>query len=106
VIVRDSADPVYGIALRMARKVTEQVPETLDLPALERRFGFRSATQALIVAYHELMWDILATLERDGVVERPSILTAHGSADPSDVAALVFGVRDGPPAPGGGDASR
>lgn len=106
VIVRDSADPVYVTALRMARKVVEQAPEALDLPALERRLGFRSASQALIVAYHDLMWDILATLERDGVVERPPILTGRGSAEPSDVGALVFGVRDRLPGPGGGGAGR
>jgi hypothetical protein len=48
-----------------------------------------------VIAYHELMWDVLAVLERRGLLARPAILARPEEARESDMAALVFGVRVG-----------
>lgn len=95
IVVADSTDPVHRAGLRIATVLTDRVPEALDLPGMVERFGFRDEPQALVVAYHELMWDVLDVLVRRGVVVRPAIL--DGAAEsPAEVAALVYGVRPGP----------
>lgn len=85
-------DPVHEVSLRIASRITELVPSVLDLRGLRLQFGFASDTQALVVAYHELMWDILAELAERGLVRRPGVLDGE-SRDPGEVAALIFGVR-------------
>lgn len=94
VIVEDESDPIHALSLRIAGTVAERAPAALDLQALQRDFGFRDASQALVVVYHETMWDVLAALERRGAIERPAILVDPDAAEPADVAALVFGVRE------------
>lgn len=95
VITRDPSDAIHAMALRIATTLAERIPESLDLQQLRAQFGFRTDAQALIVTYHELMWDILAAFEGKGVVQRPKILTGAGKIAPADVSALVFGVRGG-----------
>jgi hypothetical protein len=85
-------DPVYDLAIRIATTLTAEAPGALDLPGLRQRFGFDSDAQALIVAYHELMWDTLEALVRRGLVSRPAVLDGAGGG-PADVAALIFGAR-------------
>lgn len=94
VVVEDPSDPIHALSRSIAETVAERAPAALDLPALRAAFGFRDDEQALVVAYHELMWDVLAALERRGVVERPPILARPDAASEADVAALVFGVRE------------
>lgn len=98
VIVAESSDPVHRIATRIASVLSDRTCEVLDLSELVEKFGFRDRSQALVVAYHELMWDLLGKLVDRGIVSRPPVLDGKGR-DPSDVAALVYGVRTRPSVP-------
>lgn len=91
IIEEHAGDRLYDLALRIATILTDAAPRALDVAALRRDLGLRSDAQALIVGYHELMWDVLAALEEGGLIRRPTVLDGHGQ--PADVAALVFGVR-------------
>lgn len=86
------SDPLHIRGQRIAETLAVAVPEALDLAFLRGRFGFRSESQALVVGYHELMWDVLDALVERGVVERPAVLDGRAAGRP-EVGALVFGVR-------------
>lgn len=86
-----AGNPVHEVSLRIAGRIAELAPLALDLPTLRRQFGFRSDSQALVVAYHELMWDILDDLVERGLVIRPGVLDG-AARDPAEVSALIFGV--------------
>jgi hypothetical protein len=47
---------------------------------------------ALVIAYHEFMWELLAYLEQTGIVRLPAILSAKTHADPRQGHDLVFVV--------------
>jgi hypothetical protein len=47
----------------------------------------------LVIACHEVMWDLMDAWERRGVVSKPRILADPASAAPADVGDLVFVVR-------------
>lgn len=94
VLVRGGDDPLSRSARTIADRLAREAPELLDLPALVSEFGFRDEAQALVVAYHELMWEVMDTLEARGIVERPRAFADPDSAGPADVAALVFVVRE------------
>jgi hypothetical protein len=51
--------------------------------------GARDRGVALIIAYHEFMWELLAYLEKTEVVFPPPILSAK-TPDPRGVHDLVF----------------
>jgi len=93
VIAENDSNRLYKLAKTVAEGVAAEAPTLLDLPLLATEFGFRDERQALVVAYHELMWEILDRLEADGLVQRPVAFAEPDQARPVDIAALVFIVR-------------
>jgi hypothetical protein len=93
IIVEDSSNALYRAATAVARATAAEAPALLDLGDLASTFDLRDERQALIVAYHELMWDLLDGLEAQGLVRKPAAFATPGQANPADIAALVFVVR-------------
>jgi hypothetical protein len=89
----DPGDSLFETADALARRVADQAASDLALGELAREFGFRDESQALVVAYHELMWDLLDELGRTGAITRPALLDEPSSADKAHVGNLVFVVR-------------
>ena len=88
-----NANPIYSQAKSLAGKIAGQVLTHFDLAALQLKFRLANKEDALVIAYHELMWDLLGQLEQAGVVRRPPALAAPDQAQASDVSSLVFLVR-------------
>ena len=93
IINADSSDALYRLSEELAWQVADGVTTLLDLKALGKEFGFRDDKQALIIAYHELMWDLMDQLESERVVQKPIAMAAPDKAKQSDIADLVFIVR-------------
>jgi hypothetical protein len=93
VITAKRGDPLFDLSDAIARKVAQAVPSLLDLGGLCKQFGFRDGKQALVVAYHEVMWDLMDHLEGEGIVEKPLAFADPDNAKPADIGDLVFIVR-------------
>ena len=93
VIVESDSNALYRSAKAIAEEVAADAPGLLDPAGLVSAFGFRDEQQALVIAYHELMWDTMDQLEALGLVQRPVAFTAPERAKPADIAALTFIVR-------------
>jgi len=92
VIVSEESDPLYRLSVECTAQIAEEVPRQLDLDAMVGEFGFRDRKQALIVAYHEMMWDLMENLEAEHVVKKPVVFSDPGNSSPSDVSDLIFFV--------------
>lgn len=68
----------------------------MQSPAIPALIGSNDSSAALVIAYHEFMWELLAYLEQTGVVRPPAILSAKTHADPRQVHDLVFVVVEQP----------
>ncbi len=103
VVIERPGDPFYDAMLRLATSIADTTFEMLDVDTLVTRFGFRDRSQALVVAYHELMWDLMTEWEREGLVTPPVLLVDPSSASHADMGDVVFGVvtvpADAPPTP-------
>jgi hypothetical protein len=93
IIRADRRDPVHKLSEEIARQIADSLSTVLDLQSLSKQFGFRDNRQALVIVYHELMWDLMDQLESRGIVQKPLVLAAPDTAKQSDVADLVFIVR-------------
>ena len=96
VIVRRSTDPLYGGARALAASVARSALEHLPLAAIQQRYRLTSREQALVIAYHEFMWELLELLSEEHLVDKPAVLVAPDKAKLFDVGDLVFIVRDAP----------
>lgn len=86
-------DPLFETADALARTIAEQAASELAPGALVGAFGFRDESQALVVAYHELMWDLLDELERTRTITKPDLLSDPSAAAKAHVGDLVFVIR-------------
>jgi hypothetical protein len=91
IIDERGSGPLLGSAAALSRKVAAAA-ELLSVDELQKRFGFASREETLIIAYHDLMWDILAMLEGEGAIRRPLLFADPEKATPADAGQLVFGV--------------
>lgn len=90
VIQADDTDHVYRSSKNIAKKLSDSILAELDLDNMMSIYGFRSEGQALIVIYHELMWDITDYLLEKGVIELPLAFSEPDAATEADIAALAF----------------
>jgi hypothetical protein len=96
VINEATSNALYRAANSIAKEVARQVPPLLDPAGLAAAFDLPDEQEALVVAYHELMWDVLDHLETSGLVHEPAAFAEPEKARPADIAALVFIVRGSP----------
>lgn len=85
---------LHQVSVRIARRIADEAPAALNLESLTKEFGFRDTKQTLVIAYHELMWDILDELEKEGLIRKPVAFSNPEKATPEDIADLVFIVRE------------
>lgn len=86
-------DSLHEAGNALARQIADHAVSHLDLEELVREFGFRDESQALVVAYHEMMWDFVDELVRSGTLTRPALLADPPSREQRHVGNLVFVVR-------------
>lgn len=93
VIDEGRSNRLYRAARAIAAAVAVDVSELLGPEELVQAFHLRDNEQALVIAYHELMWDVMDQLEELGLAEKPTAFAAPKEAKPADIAALVFIAR-------------
>jgi hypothetical protein len=96
--------PVFRAAETVTSNLVDAIFERIDLKGMQERYGFRSASQTLVVVYHELMWDLMERFEGAGLIERPVILTQPSTVKGSGIADVAFLVDRRPPKPDRQDA--
>ena len=92
ILVEKPGEEVFEIAQRVTEKVVAAAREKLALEELAADLGLRDRRQALVMAYHELMWGLMAVFTADGSAPRPALLAGPLTAERADVAEVVFVV--------------
>ncbi|WP_340682023.1 hypothetical protein LCL61_25300 [Amycolatopsis coloradensis] len=80
-IRRRESDPVHAIGLRIAAKVVSVLLRDMLKPGV-------------VVAAHELIWNLMEALEAAGIIRRPAVF-GGSQATPGALAAQMFLVVDG-----------
>ena len=83
---------LYQLASNIATSLSICVLDSVTLPSLVKEYRFHDIEQALIVFYHEIMWDILTLIEKKGIIQRPGILMSAKGAELHNMADLIFFV--------------
>jgi hypothetical protein len=96
VIVEDAGNALYTISHSLAERVGAEVLQRMDRVRVKRAASLRSEEQALVIGYHELMWELLDALEKEGLVRRPRLLSDPKNAEHHEVADLLVMIRRTP----------
>jgi hypothetical protein len=98
-ITESPADPLYKCSLELATIISAQVLQDMKADNLMNLAGGGDEGAALVIAYHEWMWEFLDECERRGLLEKPDAFAHPEKASAADVGDLVFLVKSIPPAP-------
>jgi hypothetical protein len=92
-IVANSDNAIHQLSVSLSKQLADLVLARFNLPRWQEQLGLKTKEETLVIAYHEFMWELLELLERNRTIHKPLILSSPERAQPSDVAALVFLVR-------------
>jgi hypothetical protein len=90
-----AGNPLFAASTKLSRRVAELFLQRVDLDRLARELALHDRRHALVIGYHEWMWELVDQLERAGLVRRPALfrLTEPRKARPEHVGELIFLVR-------------
>ena len=94
IIIEREDNQLYSACREVADKTANLFLRNLDLERLKTEFDFNNDERAIVVSYHEWMWEYLDYLEKEGLVRRPFAFSNPEEAGPEDIGALLF-VVDG-----------
>lgn len=92
IINQKSKDSIYKSSLRLSEKIAEEVLGNLNLAQLMERYKFSSEKETLVIVYHELMWSLLEELERQGLLNKPEIISNPSLIKKAGLSLLSFKV--------------
>ena len=94
-IIEDSdANRIHAFAETISNKLTEALQTKVDIEVITHKYGFADTHEAMVIFYHEVMWDILSELVERGVVHQPAVFASPQTAKLSDVRDLCFLLRE------------
>jgi len=94
VIEESRENKLYTLSGEISHELATRVIDNISLDDLMDRYNFRDRETALIVFYHEFMWDFFGLLKKKGVVKKPKIFSSPESADMTDMTDLIFFVSN------------
>jgi hypothetical protein len=93
IINENKSNRLYTVSVELSEKIAKTVLSTLDVAPLRARYNLRGSSQTLVIAYHEIMWDLMDVYESKGLLKKPVALADPSKAVSSDISDLVFIVR-------------
>ncbi len=94
-IIEDTeANRIHTFAETISNKLTEALQTKIDIETITHKYGFADTHEAMVVFYHEVMWDILGELVKHGVVHQPAVFASPQTAKLPDVRDLCFLLRE------------
>lgn len=92
-IKADSTDMLFNQSIAIANKVANYLIENIEFERIIKQYSFEDKEQAILVLYHEIMWDILEIMENAGQLSKPVVFDNTKVAKQKDYRDLIFIVE-------------
>ena len=71
VIKEEKNNKLYQLSRHISKTLADQVTAIVPLEQLKEKYEFRDIQQALVVVYHEIMWDLMEELKKNTGIKIP-----------------------------------
>jgi hypothetical protein len=89
----DKNNKVYYYSSQIADKICANLISNGVFDAVIKGLNLRNNKQAVIILYHEVMWDLLSIIEEQKLIEMPNILKNPNHTELTDVSKLLYITR-------------
>ncbi len=93
IIIENDQDKVYTISKEISVSIISFIKSKIDLETLKMKLGFRDTSQTLIILYHEMIWDVMSTLENKKIIEKPIAFKYPKQTKPEDIGDIIILVK-------------
>ena len=93
VIEEIKGNSLFEISYIIADEIAQQVSLLINLSELKNSFEFVDEEQTLVIAYHEIMWDLLKYFEEQNLIQKPVAFANPDEAESKDISDLVFFIK-------------
>ncbi len=94
IINENNQDRLYTLSRLISSKICEITVLNASIEDVVKEYHFKNNEQALVILYHEIMWDLLDNLIAQNIVEKPLILSEPDKAEMKDLSDLIFITRN------------
>ena len=81
---KDSTNNFYICCNKIADKIFNYLVTEVDFSSIEKKYNIQSKGDAIVILYHDIMWDILDIMEENGQIKKPIAFSHPDMAKPSD----------------------
>ena len=89
-IEENKSNDLSNISRDISGIINTFLTSKVDTGYLINEFALKDRKQAVIILYHEIMWDMLDIMESDGLITKPAVFTDPEKSEASDVSDLVI----------------
>jgi hypothetical protein len=93
IIIESKENTLYNDCNLLSEKLADNIFKFCNIKELSNEFDFSSDQEALVVFYHELMWEMLDYYEKNDVIKKPIAFSNPDESTPEDISDLVLIVR-------------
>lgn len=90
IIIEEKDNQLYSLSNKITDKLLAAFVNSTNTESLKASYGFRNDSEAIVIFYHEVMWDVLNLLIERQMVRMPIAFEFPDKAKPADIAGLCF----------------
>jgi len=94
IIMENESNRIYLVSEKIATQIVNFLEVNIDMEMLKNQFGFIDNSEAIIILYHEMLWEILIQLEKDKIISKPAIFESKSNPDIRSVSDLIFITKE------------
>ena len=94
IIKNDSSNIFYKQSQTIAKIIANYLETKIDYNNFQSEYLIKKKSDAIIILYHEIMWDILNILESENLLKKPVAFENPNKAKQSDLKDLIFIIEN------------
>lgn len=90
VITKKESSEIYKISSSISQTIYEYLVNKIDFSVLKTKYNIQSKGDAIIIIYHDIMWDLLDIMENKGLLKKPIAFSNPELAKKDDLKDLLI----------------
>jgi hypothetical protein len=90
IIHEQPGDPIFETTSEISQMIANVMIKTSQTPDFKKIIRTTDKAKALVIGYHEFMWEILSYLENENVLKSPFASNGNEQIKASDLHKLVY----------------
>ena len=92
-IVENERNKIYSISQDISAITMSFIKSNINLEILINKYNFKDNSQAIVILYHEMIWDIMRNLVNEKLIEKPIAFKNPKQTKPKDIGDLIILVK-------------